>query len=107
MTDPNKIGFKSLPNNSINKNIENNKSNSEINSRIIKQGKQGSYYTSKNLQTFNNLNNIKTQCEESNEEIPSNYQNPPAPSHPDSTTTLAPLVALLRPQPGHNAQSVL
>ena len=75
VTDPNKIGFKSLTNNSINKNIDNNKSNSEINSRIIKQGKQGSYYTSKNLQTFNNLNNIKTQCEESNEEIPSNYQN--------------------------------
>ena len=73
VTDPNKIRFKSLPNNSINKKIE-NINNSEINSRI---SKPISYYASKNLQIFNNLNNlnnIKTQGEENKQEIPLNYQ---------------------------------
>jgi hypothetical protein len=64
-----------LTNNSINKKSENNNINSEINSRI---SKPVSYYTSKNFQIFNNLNNlntnIKTQGEENKQEIPLNYQ---------------------------------
>ena len=65
-TDPKKIKFKSPFNNSLNEKKENN-INSEMISNKIKQGN----YTSKNLQIFNN---IKTQVEENNGEIPLNHQ---------------------------------